>query len=131
MVEFQKEFLNEGISSLRPLGLRDVADDIGTHESTVSRAISNKYIDTPRGLYPLKKFFITGLKQQDGEELSPESIKAQIGALIANESPRKPLTDEAVARQLANQNVKVARRTVAKYREALNILPSAKRKRPI
>lgn len=131
LVKFQKAFLNEGMSHLRPLGLRDVADDIGTHESTVSRAISNKYIDTPRGLYPLKKFFITGLKQQDGEELSPESIKAQIGALIADENPRKPLTDEALARRLANQNVRVARRTVAKYREALNISPSAKRKRPI
>ncbi len=131
LVKFQKAFLNEGISQLRPLGMREVADDIGTHESTVSRAIANKYIDTPRGLYPLKKFFITGLKQGDGEEVSPESIKAQIGALIADENPRKPLTDDAVTRQLAKQNIRVARRTIAKYREALNILPSAKRKRPI
>ena len=128
LVKFQEDFLTYGVSHMRPLVLRDVADDIGTHESTVSRAISNKYIATPRGLYALKKFFTTGLKGQHGQDVSAESVKAQVQELIAQEDPQKPLSDEEIAKTLARNNIKIARRTVAKYREGLNILPSAKRK---
>ena len=113
---------------MRPLVLRDVADDIGMHESTVSRAISGKYIATPRGVYALKKFFTTGLKGQYGQDASAESIKAQIQEFISTEDPQKPLSDEEIVRTLARSNVKIARRTVARYRENLNILPSAKRR---
>ena len=128
LVKFQQDFLNYGVSHMRPLVLRDVADDIGTHESTVSRAIAGKYIATPRGLYPLKKFFTTGLKSQYGQDVSAESVKAQIRDLISQEDPHKPLSDEDIAQALVRSHIKIARRTVAKYREGLNILSSAKRK---
>lgn len=128
LVKFQQDFLNHGVSHMRPLVLRDVADDIGAHESTVSRAIAGKYIATPRGLYPLKKFFTTGLKSHYGQDVSAESVKAQIRALIAQEDPYKPLSDEDIAKALSRSHVRIARRTVAKYREGLNILSSAKRK---
>ncbi len=128
LVKFQQDFLNYGVSHMRPLVLRDVADDIGTHESTVSRAIAGKYIATPRGLYPLKKFFTTGLKSHYGQDVSAESVKAQIRELIGQEDPHKPLSDEEIAKALARSHIKIARRTVAKYREGLNILSSAKRK---
>ncbi len=128
LVKFQQDFLNHGISHMRPLVLRDVADDIGAHESTVSRAIAGKYITTPRGLYPLKKFFTTGLKSHYGQDVSAESVKAQIRALIDQEDPYKPLSDEEIVKMLSRSHIKIARRTVAKYRESLNILSSAKRK---
>ncbi len=128
LVKFQQDFLNYGVSHMRPLVLRDVADDIGAHESTVSRAIAGKYIATPRGLYPLKKFFTTGLKSRYGRDVSAESVKAQIRALIDQEDPYKPLSDEEIAKTLSRSHIKIARRTVAKYREGLNILSSAKRK---
>ena len=128
LVRFQQDFLDRGVAHLRPLVLRDVADDVGAHESTVSRAIAEKYIATPRGLYPLKKFFTTGLKRRFGEDVSAESVKVRIREMIAAEDPRRPLSDDAIAKRLARGNVPIARRTVAKYRESLRILPSAKRK---
>ena len=128
LVRFQRDFLDRGVAHLRPLVLRDVADDVGAHESTVSRAIADKYIATPRGLYPLKKFFTTGLKRRFGEDVSAESVKVRIREMIAAEDPRRPLSDDAIAKRLARGNVPIARRTVAKYRESLRILPSAKRK---
>ena len=128
LVKFQQDFLNHGVSHMRPLVLRDVADDIGAHESTVSRAIAGKYIATPRGVYPLKKFFTTGLKRHYGQDVSAESVKAQIRTLIDREDPYKPLSDEEIAKTLSRSHIKIARRTVAKYREGLNILSSAKRK---
>ena len=128
LVRFQRDFLDRGVAHLRPLVLRDVADDVGAHESTVSRAIADKYIATPRGLYPLKKFFATGLKRRFGDDVSAESVKVRIREMIAAEDPRRPLSDDAIAKRLARGNVPIARRTVAKYRESLRILPSAKRK---
>jgi RNA polymerase sigma-54 factor len=113
---------------MRPLVLRDVADDIGIHESTVSRAIANKYIATPRGIYALKQFFTTGLKGRHGQEVAAESVKERIREMINHEDPSRPLSDEEIARVLSSDNVTIARRTVAKYRESMNILPSAKRK---
>ena len=129
LVRFQRDFLDRGVAHLRPLVLRDVADDVGAHESTVSRAIADKYIATPRGLYPLKKFFATGLKRRFGDDVSAESVKVRIREMIAAEDPRRPLSDDAIAKRLARGDVPIARRTVAKYRESLRILPSAKRKR--
>ena len=128
LVKFQRDFLDRGVAHLRPLVLRDVADDVDIHESTVSRAIADKYIATPRGLYPLKKFFTTGLKRRFGEDVSAESVKVRIREMIDTEDPRRPLSDDAIAKRLARGNVAIARRTVAKYRETLHILPSAKRK---
>jgi RNA polymerase sigma-54 factor len=110
------------------LVLRDVAEDVGLHESTVSRAIANKYVATPRGIYSLKKFFTTGLKGPQGQDVAAESVKERIRELINNEDPARPLSDEEIAQMLSSDNVTIARRTVAKYRESMNILPSAKRK---
>jgi RNA polymerase sigma-54 factor len=128
LVKFQQDFLTYGVSQMRPLVLRDVADDVGIHESTVSRAIANKYVATPRGIYALKKFFTTGLKGRQGQDVAAESVKERIREMITNEDPARPLSDEEIARALSSDNVTIARRTVAKYRESMNILPSAKRK---
>ncbi len=128
LIKFQRNFLNCGISHMRPLVLRDVAEDIGAHESTVSRAIAGKHIATPRGLYPLKKFFTTGLKSHSGQDVSAASVKARIRSLIEQEDPCHPLSDEGIAKTLSRSHIKIARRTVAKYREELHILSSAKRK---
>ena len=128
IVKFQREFLTHGVLQMRPLVLRDVAEDVGLHESTVSRAIANKYVSTPRGIYSLKKFFTTGLKGPQGQDVAAESVKERIRELINSEDPARPLSDEEIAQMLSSDNVTIARRTVAKYRESMNILPSAKRK---
>jgi RNA polymerase sigma-54 factor len=129
IIKFQRDFLTYGVSQMRPLVLRDVAEDVGLHESTVSRAVADKYIATPRGIYPLKKFFTTGLKGPQGQDVAAESVKERIRELISNEDPARPLSDEEIVHMLSGENVTIARRTVAKYRESMNILPSAKRKR--
>jgi RNA polymerase sigma-54 factor len=128
LIKFQQDFLTYGVSHMRPLVLRDVAEDVGIHESTVSRAISSKYIATPRGIYPLKKFFTTGLKGRQGQDVAAESVKERIREMISNEDSARPLSDEEIAKTLSRDDVTIARRTVAKYRESMNILPSAKRK---
>jgi len=128
IVKFQQDFLTHGVSQMHPLVLRDVADDVGVHESTVSRAIANKYIATPRGIFAMKKFFTTALKGQQGPDVAAESVKDQIRQMITNEDPTHPLSDEEIAKKLSRGNVTIARRTVAKYRESMNILSSAKRK---
>jgi len=129
IIKFQRDFLTHGVSQMRPLVLRDVAEDVSLHESTVSRAVADKYIATPRGIYPLKKFFTTGLKGPQGQDVAAESVKERIRELINTEDPARPLSDEEIAHMLSSDNVTIARRTVAKYRESMNILPSAKRKR--
>ncbi|NOT54265.1 MAG: RNA polymerase factor sigma-54 [Deltaproteobacteria bacterium] len=128
IVKFQQDFLTYGVSRMHPLVLRDVAADVGVHESTVSRAVANKYMATPRGIFAMKKFFTTGLKGQPGEDVAAESVKDKIREMIANEDAAHPLSDEEIAQALSRGNVTIARRTVAKYRESLNILSSAKRK---
>lgn len=129
IVKFQADFLTYGVSQMRPLVLRDVAEDVRIHESTVSRAIANKYMATPRGIFSMKRFFTTGLKSHHGQQdVAAESVKEQIRELIAKEDPTHPLSDEDIAKRLSQNNVDIARRTVAKYREAMNILSSAKRK---
>ena len=126
----QKEFLDGGVSQLKPMVLKDVAGDIGMHESTVSRATANKYVHTPHGLFELKYFFQSGLKSGNGEDVASESVKDKIRTIISSEDHRKPLSDQHIAAMLSQEAIGIARRTVAKYREAMGILPSSRRRQP-
>ncbi|HSE92203.1 MAG TPA: RNA polymerase factor sigma-54 [Methylomirabilota bacterium] len=128
IVKFQREFLDKGLTYLRPLSLRDVGEDIGMHESTISRVTTNKYVETPQGLFELKFFFHSGIASGDGEMVSSVSVKKMIQDLLANEDPSKPLSDQEVAQILKGRALVIARRTVAKYREELGILPSHQRR---
>jgi RNA polymerase sigma-54 factor len=128
--KFQQEFLDHGVSVLKPMVLRDVAEDIDMHESTVSRATANKYVHTPQGLFELKFFFQSGLRGGNGEDVASESVKEKIRAIIAAEDQRKPYSDQHIAAMLSTDSIEIARRTVAKYREAMGILPSSKRRQP-
>jgi RNA polymerase sigma-54 factor len=129
IIKFQRDFLDKGIAYLRPLILRDVAEDIGMHESTVSRVTTNKYVHTPQGIYELKYFFNSSIARVGGEDIASEAVKNQIRQIIAKEPADKPFSDQKIVEILRSQNVDIARRTVAKYREVLGILPSSKRKR--
>ena len=129
ILKHQYEFFDNGINFLRPLVLKDVAEDIEVHESTVSRITTNKFVHTPQGIFELKYFFTSGIDQGHGEVISSKKIKDLIHKIIAKEDVKDPLTDIQIAERLHNEcQIKVARRTVAKYREALNLLPSNKRK---
>ncbi len=130
IVRFQKEFLDKGIAHLKPLVLRDVAEDIEMHESTISRVTTNKYVHTPQGVYELKYFFNSAIQCLDGESVSSETVKEHLKNIIKSENRAKPYSDQEIADMLKQHNIDVARRTVAKYREALGILPSRKRKKP-
>ncbi len=130
LLKYQKDFFEKGVQYLKPLVLRDVAEDIEMHESTVSRVTTNKYMHTPQGIYELKYFFSTAIPQRNGEPLAAESIRQRIKNMIKNENPEKPLTDNAISNILIQENIKVARRTVAKYREQLGILPVKHRRKP-
>jgi RNA polymerase sigma-54 factor len=129
IVDRQREFFEKGVEFLRPLTLREVADVISMHESTVSRVTNEKYVQTPRGLLPLKFFFSSGLTTTTGEDASARSIKAQIQKLVTDEDQKEPLTDQQIVEIFAQRGVKIARRTVAKYRDQLHILPARMRKR--
>jgi RNA polymerase sigma-54 factor len=130
IVQFQREFLEKGATFLRPLILRDVADDIGMHESTVSRVTTNKYVHTPQGIFELKYFFNSRIGGMYGsEDLASESVKVRIKQIVSAEDPKKPLSDQSIVNILKSENIDIARRTVAKYREMMNILPSSKRKK--
>lgn len=128
IVKFQRAFFDHGISHLRPLVLKDVAEDIGMHESTISRATANKYAHTPQGIHELKFFFTSGVKASTGEDVSAETVKEEIRTLVTAEKPHNPLSDQAIAEMLRGKQINIARRTVAKYRQAMGILPSANRK---
>ncbi|MBF0124729.1 MAG: RNA polymerase factor sigma-54 [Magnetococcales bacterium] len=129
IVRFQKDFLEYGAEYLKPLILKDVAEDIGVHESTASRVTSNKFMHTPRGIFELKYFFSSSLNSSDaGDDLSAEAVKYKIRRLVEGESVRRPYSDEALAKFLKAQGVIVARRTIAKYREAMGIPSSSRRK---
>ena len=128
IVKFQRDFLDRGVSQLRPLVLKDVANDIGMHESTVSRATAGKYVHTPQGTFELKYFFTSSLRSGRGEDVSAESVKDKIRGIIAKEDAKKPLSDQYIAEMLGKEQIDIARRTVAKYRELMGILPSSKRK---
>ncbi len=129
IVRFQREFLDRGVEFLRPLILRDVADDIGMHESTISRVTTNKYVHTPQGIFELKYFFNSRITTSSGPDVASESVKQRIKKLVGQEESGKPLSDQALCEMLAEEGMEIARRTVAKYREMLNIPPSSKRKR--
>ena len=129
IVDRQREFFEKGIDHLKPLTLREVADVISMHESTVSRVTNEKYVQTPRGLLPLKFFFSSGLTTTTGEDASARSIKSQIQKLVDDEPPKNPLTDQQIVEMFDRKGVKIARRTVAKYRDQLGILPARMRKR--
>ncbi|MGH8011847.1 MAG: RNA polymerase factor sigma-54 [Candidatus Binataceae bacterium] len=129
IVNFQRAFFEHGISHLRPLVLKDVAEDIGMHESTISRATANKYAHTPQGIFELKFFFTSGVKATDGEDVSAETVKEKIRTLVSAEGNNEPLSDQAIADILRRGQINIARRTVAKYRQALGILPSSRRKK--
>ncbi len=128
LVKFQKEFFEKGIGHLKPLILRDLAEDIEMHESTISRVTSNKYVHTPQGTFELKYFFNTGIESYDGDNVASLSIKARIRQMIEAENSNKPLSDQVISEMFKKDSIKVARRTVAKYREQLSILPSRYRK---
>lgn len=129
IVEHQRGFLDEGPVAMKPLILRDVADEVGLHESTISRVTTQKYLHTPRGLFELKYFFSSHVSTSAGGEASSTAIRAMIKQLVANENQRKPLSDNKIADLLQAQGIEVARRTIAKYRESLNIASSSDRKR--
>ncbi len=130
IVKLQVEFLDHGLSHLKPMVLKDVARDIEMHESTVSRITTNKYIDTPQGIFELKFFFHSGIKSFIGNnDMSSVRVKNMIQEIIKSENPLKPLTDDEMVEALVKRNAKIARRTVTKYRKELSILPASKRKK--
>ena len=131
IVEEQRAFLDYGDEAMRPLVLRDIAERLGVHESTVSRATASKYMLTPRGLYELKYFFSSSVRTTEGGSCSATAIQAMIRRLIGQETPGKPLSDNAIADLLLKEGVRVARRTVAKYREAMGISPAHVRRRMV
>jgi RNA polymerase sigma-54 factor len=129
IVKEQKDFLDHGVSHLKPLTMQMVASQVGIHESTVSRAIANKYMTTPRGLFQMKYFFTPGLQSQTGENVSTTNIKEMLDELIAKEDHQKPMSDQEIVEALKAKGINVARRTVTKYRKELKILPSNLRKK--
>jgi RNA polymerase sigma-54 factor len=129
LLRFQRDFFDKGTEYLRPLNLRDVADDIGMHESTVSRVTTNKYVQTPHGIFELKYFFNSSIQTSDGSSIASESVKEKIREIIRTEDPRKPLSDQRIAEVLSDSHIKIARRTVTKYRESMRILSSTRRRK--
>jgi RNA polymerase sigma-54 factor len=129
IVDRQRDFFEKGVQHLKPLTLREVAEVISMHESTVSRVTNEKFVQTPRGVLPLKFFFSSGLSTTAGEDVSARGIKAQIEKLVADEDPKHPLTDQAIVNILKESGVQIARRTVAKYRDQLGVLSARMRKR--
>jgi RNA polymerase sigma-54 factor len=128
ILKFQRPFFDYGIAHLKPMVLRDVAEDIGMHESTISRVTTNKYAHTPQGIFELKYFFNSPINKVGGGSIASASVLQKIKEIIAGENPRKPYSDEKISQILKQHNINVARRTVAKYREILMVLPSNKRK---
>jgi RNA polymerase sigma-54 factor len=128
IINFQRDFLDHGIEYLRPLVLRDVANDIGMHESTVSRVVTNKYMHTPQGVFEMKYFFHSGINSHYGDAVSSVTIKQRIRKIIEQEDPKKPLSDSKIVSMLRREGLELARRTIAKYREELKIPTSNQRK---
>ncbi|MGW8311644.1 MAG: RNA polymerase factor sigma-54 [Desulfuromonadales bacterium] len=129
IVKFQREFFDRGVDYLKPLVLRDVAEDIEMHESTVSRVTTNKYVQTPQGLFELKYFFNSGISTTEGDSVASESVKSKIKEIISSENTRKPYSDQKIVELLHSQGIDIARRTVTKYREMLGVGSSTQRKR--
>jgi RNA polymerase sigma-54 factor len=130
IVKHQRDFFEKGSEHLKPMVLRDIANDIGMHESTVSRVTTAKYVHTPQGIYELKYFFNSGISSGDGSDsLASESVKVKIKDLVSKEDPKNPLSDQKIVDLLKTDGIQIARRTVAKYRDVLKILPSSQRKK--
>lgn len=129
IVKFQREFFDKGVAYLKPLVLRDVAEDIEMHESTISRVTTNKYVQTPQGLFELKYFFNSGINTTEGDSVASESVKSKIKEIIAGENQKKPYSDQKIVDLLLEQGIDIARRTVTKYREMLGLGSSTERKR--
>jgi len=129
IVKHQREFLDKGAGFIKPMVLRDIANDIGMHESTVSRVTTAKYVHTPQGIFELKYFFNSGISTSDGESLASESVKLKIKELISKEDHKSPYSDQQIVDLLKKEGIEIARRTVAKYRDVLRILPSSRRKK--
>jgi RNA polymerase sigma-54 factor len=129
IVKHQLDFFEKGPGFIKPMILRDIANDIGMHESTVSRVTTNKYVHTPRGIFELKYFFNSGISKTDGDSLASESVKLKIKNLVGDEDAKNPLSDQKIVELLKKDGIQIARRTVAKYRDMLRILPSSKRKK--
>ena len=129
IVARQRDFFDHGVEHLKPMILKDIAEDISMHESTISRVTNNKYVHTPRGVFELKYFFNSSVTRADGQDVASESVKRMISDLIKQEDARRPLSDQRIVELLEEKGIQLARRTVAKYREQLNILPSSKRKK--
>jgi RNA polymerase sigma-54 factor len=128
ILRFQREFFEKGIAHLKPMVLRDVAQDINMHESTISRVTTNKYAYTPQGIFELKYFFNSSIKRDEGGAIASASVMEKIRQIIASEDPKRPHSDDKIAQVLKRENIHIARRTVAKYREMMRVLPSNKRK---
>lgn len=129
LLHFQYDFFEKGVSGLQPLTMSQVAEAVGVHETTISRAIANKYIETPHGVFEFKYFFTPGLKSSSGKSVSNKSVKESIALIIESEDPSKPYSDQELVRILGEKDIKIARRTVAKYREEMGILPTNLRRR--
>ena len=129
IVKFQKDFFDKGINYLKPLVLRDIAADVEMHESTISRVVNNKYMHTSRGIFELKYFFGSSIQRVSGETIASKSVKEEIKKIISQEQPKKPYSDCEIVEMLKGKGITIARRTVAKYREMMGILPSSKRKK--
>lgn len=129
IVKYQRAFLEKGVAHLKPLILRDVAEDIGMHESTVSRITTAKYVHTPQGVYELKFFFNAAIAKTSGDEIANEAVRSHIRRIIAEENPRKPYSDQQIVTILQSEGIELARRTVSKYREVMRIPTSAQRKK--
>ena len=129
IVDRQREFLDKGIAHLKPLTMAEVAKVVGVHETTVSRAVANKYIQTPQGLFEMRYFFTSGFATASGGTLSNTSVKDQLAQLVARENPNQPFSDQELVAMLNEKGIPIARRTIAKYRGELNILPSNLRRK--
>jgi len=129
IVKRQHEFFEQGVEFLKPMILKDIAEDISMHESTISRVTNNKYVHTPRGIFELKYFFNSSVSMADGSNMASESVKRMIADIVKSENTKKPFSDQKIVEMLEEKGIQLARRTVAKYREQLNILPSSKRKK--
>jgi RNA polymerase sigma-54 factor len=129
ILKLQRDFFNYGINYLKPLVLRDIADDVEMHESTISRVVTNKYMHTPRGIFELKYFFSSRIQKTSGDAVASKSVKEDIKKIVSAENPKKPYSDSDIVDLLKKSGISIARRTVAKYREMMGVLPSSKRKK--
>jgi RNA polymerase sigma-54 factor len=128
IVQRQRDFLDHGVEHLKPMMLKDIAEGIGMHLSTISRVVNRKYAHTPQGVIELRRFFTEGMMNEEGEEVSTRILKLRIKKLVEEEDSKTPLTDDQIARVLSKEGVKLSRRTVAKYRDQMNIAGSRERK---